>query len=34
MLGRFIDPEGDRIGHAFPVDGNSFSRDTLHERRL
>ena len=31
MLGRFIDPEGDRIGHAFPIDVNSFSRSTLRD---
>ena len=29
MLGRFIDPEGDRIGHAFPIDANNYGRSTL-----
>ena len=28
VLGRFIDPESDRIGHAFPIEGGSDTRAT------
>ena len=35
VLGRFIDPDSDRIGHAFPIDQfGGFSRHTIRSDGL